>query len=255
MNHYSVKIMIYKISDTVRFKPADGAIWSIDSPEQVINLTITNCNLLCMLLNNKGVILSRENILEDIWDKQGLRSSNNTLNQYISILRRTFSLLGIDEEVIKTIPKVGFCFNEAISVAKEYSPVPSEIATRESAPKERTQYYFYRVMMSILTLCILALIAYVLSQNKKFSLETSTTGVGQYDTCEIRVLPQYTRGQSRDLLEASNDLIKRNNIKCLPGKEFISKPESRGSGRAFLAECVVDKKRNEYFFCKGYYTK
>mgnify|MGYP000890740156 CR=1 FL=1 len=187
--------MIYKISDTVRFKPADGAIWSIDSPEQVINLTITNCNLLCMLLNNKGAILSRENILEDIWDKQGLRSSNNTLNQYISILRRTFSLLGIDEEVIKTIPKVGFCFNEAISV------------------------------------------------------------VGQYDACEIRVLPQYTRGQSRYLLEASTDLIKRNNIKCLPGKEFISKPESRGSGRAFLAECVVDKKGNEYFFCKGYYTK
>ncbi len=93
--------MIYKINETVRFKPADGAIWSIESPEQVINLTITNCNLLCLLLNKKGEILSREQILEDIWDKQGLRSSNNTLNQYISILRRTFSLLGIDDEVIK----------------------------------------------------------------------------------------------------------------------------------------------------------
>lgn len=247
--------MIYKINEIVRFKPADGAIWSIESPEQVINLTITNCNLLCLLLNKKGEVLSREQILEDIWDKQGLRSSNNTLNQYISILRRTFSLLGIDDEVIKTIPKVGFSLNASISVEKECNDEPVKAVEKEKSPKRNHNNYIYAVALSVMAVFIAALFTYVLYKNSAYSLDTSIVNIGKFDACNVNVLPEYTRGQSRELLESSAKLIALSKVRCIPERIFIVKPESRGSGRSFLAECIVDKRRNEYFFCKGYYIK
>ncbi|WP_279156332.1 winged helix-turn-helix domain-containing protein [Obesumbacterium proteus] len=247
--------MIYKINETVRFKPADGAIWSMESPEQVINLTITNCNLLCLLLNKKGEILSREQILEDIWDKQGLRSSNNTLNQYISILRRTFSLLGIDDEVIKTIPKVGFSLNSSISVEKECNAEPVKVNEKEKNQKLNPTSYIYTVVMSALAIFIAVFFTYVLYKNDTYSLDTHIANIGKFDACNVNVLPEYTRGQSRDLLESSVKLITVSEVRCIPERIFIVKPESRGSGRSFLAECIVDKRRNEYFFCKGYYIK
>ncbi len=255
MNHYNAKFMIYKINETVRFKPADGAIWSIESPEQVINLTITNCNLLCLLLNKKGEILSREQILEDIWDKQGLRSSNNTLNQYISILRRTFSLLGIDDEVIKTIPKVGFSLNSSISVDKECNVEPVKFIEKEKSPSWNSKNNIYIVAITALIAFIAVLFTYVLYKDKAYSLDTSIVNIGKFDACSVNVLPDYTRGQSRYLLESSVKLITLSDVKCVPERVFIAKPESRGSGRSFLAECIVDKRRNEYFFCKGYYIK
>lgn len=247
--------MIYKINETVRFKPADGAIWSIESPEQVINLTITNCNLLCLLLNKKGEILSREQILEDIWDKQGLRSSNNTLNQYISILRRTFSLLGIDDEVIKTIPKVGFSLNASISVEKECNAEPVNFTEKDKSLRQSNKSYIYTVTMSALAIFIAVFFTYVLYKNDTYSLDTPIVNIGKFDACSVNVLPEYTRGQSRDLLESSVKLITVSEVRCIPERIFIVKPESRGSGRSFLTECIVDKRRNEYFFCKGYYIK
>lgn len=247
--------MIYKINESVRFKPADGAIWSIENPEQIINLTITNCSLLCLLLNKKGEILSREQILEDIWDKQGLRSSNNTLNQYISILRRTFTLLGIDDEVIKTIPKIGFRLNASINVEKECNAVPVALTEKEKSLSWNSKSYIYAVIMSVLTIFIAALFTYVLYKNSAYSLNTSIVNIGKFDTCSVNVLPEYTQGQPRYLLELSAKLITLSEVRCIPERIFIAKPESRGSEHSFLTECVVDKRRNEYFFCKGYYIR
>lgn len=254
MNHYNARVMIYKINEMVMFKPADGAIWRVDNPEQVISLTITNCNLLSLLLNNKGEILSRECILEDIWDKQGLRSSNNTLNQYISILRRTFSLLGIEDEVIRTIPKVGFCLNSSIKIDEEYN-LENVVATQELTRGHSCKHYSYIALMAALAFSVMFFTNTILCKNKEYKLDTVITDIGKFATCDVSILPEYTRGQPRSLLEPSVKLITQNGVKCTPEKVFIVKPESRGSGRTFLTECIVDKGKNEYFFCKGYYIQ
>ncbi|MEG2955168.1 MAG: winged helix family transcriptional regulator, partial [Hafnia sp.] len=92
-------------------------------------------------------------------------------------------------------------------------------------------------------------------KNDTYSLDTPIANIGKFDACNVNVLPEYTRGQSRDLLASSVKLITVSEVRCIPERIFIVKPESRGSGRSFLAECIVDKRRNEYFFCKGYYIK
>lgn len=58
-------------------------------------------------LKNKGEIVEREVLLQKIWDDYGLQASNNNLNQCLSTLRRIIKSMGVEKNIIETIPKVG----------------------------------------------------------------------------------------------------------------------------------------------------
>ena len=128
--------MTYIINGIIKYKAEDGSLWHVDDPERVLSLTLTNSNLLQFILESGGAVLSRETLLENVWDRQGLRSSNNTLNQYISITRRTLSLLGADE-VIVTIPRTGFCLNKNVRVIKEEGGNDAALTVSSAEDAER----------------------------------------------------------------------------------------------------------------------
>lgn len=60
-------------------------------------------------------ICEREYLFTEVWDKQGLTGSNGNRNHYISVLRKHFSKLKLDD-IIETVPRVGFRVNRDISV-------------------------------------------------------------------------------------------------------------------------------------------
>ena len=70
---------------------------------QHIELTALEYKLLLMLMQNSGSIVSRESILEKIWDMAGNYVNDNTLTVYIAKLR---SKLGTDS--IKTVKGIGY---------------------------------------------------------------------------------------------------------------------------------------------------
>ena len=70
---------------------------------QPIELTALEYKLLLMLMQNSGSIVSRESILEKIWDMAGNYVNDNTLTVYIGKLR---SKLGTDS--IKTVKGIGY---------------------------------------------------------------------------------------------------------------------------------------------------
>ncbi len=108
--------MVYLINDTVVFRMEDGALWNTTAAEEIIHISSTIARILSFFIENHGVILRRTAILSEVWEKYGLYSSNNTLNQYISILRRTFVRLGLEGEIIQTIPRVGFIMLEHVGI-------------------------------------------------------------------------------------------------------------------------------------------
>lgn len=170
--------MTYTINGIINYKPEDGTLWNINEPERVISLTLTNSNLLQFILDSKGAVLSREAVLENIWEKQGLRSSNNTLNQYISISRRTLSLLGA-EEVIVTIPRIGFCLSKTVKVVREVdkgkscsvSPAAVNRFTETSSSGKK------RGLLTLLFFLVLIFI-YFLHQHSQFSV---TSGLFMFE--------------------------------------------------------------------------
>lgn len=97
----------YLLAQMVYFDDKEYHLWLIDHEDESIILPSTLGRLLTHLIESSGKIVEREELLTLIWDKWGLTPSTNALRQTVSQLRQIFRKLGIEEEVIETIPRVG----------------------------------------------------------------------------------------------------------------------------------------------------
>ncbi len=75
---------------------------------QEIEFTALEYKILLLLFNNTGKIVTREQILDKIWDVAGNFVNDNTLTVYIKRIR---AKLG-DENIIKTVKGVGYKIQE-----------------------------------------------------------------------------------------------------------------------------------------------
>lgn len=73
-----------------------------------IYLTPTEYHILCILLRNRGIIVTRDSLLQGIWDCEGAFVDDNTLSVHISRLRDK-----IGADCIKTVRGVGYRWEDA----------------------------------------------------------------------------------------------------------------------------------------------
>ena len=71
-------------------------------------LTAMEYRLLLILLNNRGRVLSRNQLLENIWDIDGIFVNDNTLTVYIKRLRDKIEDNSEEPKIIKTVRKMGY---------------------------------------------------------------------------------------------------------------------------------------------------
>ncbi len=75
-----------------------------------VDLTKREFDLLCYLLKNKGIVLSRENLLENVWDYD-FDGGTNAVDVYIRFLRAK-----IDDKfaikLIHTVRGVGYVIKD-----------------------------------------------------------------------------------------------------------------------------------------------
>ncbi len=75
--------------------------------EEII-LTAMEYRLLLIFLNNRGIVLSRRKLLEEIWDVDGDFVNDNTLTVYIKRLRDKIEENADDPKLIKTVRGMGY---------------------------------------------------------------------------------------------------------------------------------------------------
>ncbi len=73
-----------------------------------IILTAMEYRLLLSFINNRGKILTRQKLLEDIWDVDGDFVNDNTLTVYIKRLRDKIEKNSEEPELIKTVRGMGY---------------------------------------------------------------------------------------------------------------------------------------------------
>jgi DNA-binding response OmpR family regulator len=101
---------VYKFSDSAtsgevsRTGEKPGALES----RKEIELTAMEYKLLLIFINNRGVVLSRNRILEDIWDVSGDFVNDNTLTVYIKRLRDKIEDDPANPQIIKTVRGLGY---------------------------------------------------------------------------------------------------------------------------------------------------
>lgn len=76
-------------------------------------LTAMEYRLLLILLHNRGHILTRTQLLEEIWDVSGDFVNDNTLTVYIKRLRDKIEESSDDPVIIKTVRGLGYVIDDA----------------------------------------------------------------------------------------------------------------------------------------------
>ena len=73
-----------------------------------IFLSVLEYRLLLILFQNKGMVLTRDKLLEAIWDMAGEFVEDNTLTVYMKRLREKIEDNPAKPEIIKTIRGMGY---------------------------------------------------------------------------------------------------------------------------------------------------
>ncbi len=82
---------------------------SVYHKDTLLSLTPSEYRLFITLVQNKGNVLTRNQILEQLWDVDGDFVDDNTLSVYVRRLREK---LGEDKDYIHTVRGVGYMFSE-----------------------------------------------------------------------------------------------------------------------------------------------
>lgn len=78
---------------------------------ELLDLTAGEYKLLCLFMQNPGTVLSKEQILEKLWDNEGNYIDNNTLNVYIRRLRTKVEDNPSNPQMILTVRRMGYKWN------------------------------------------------------------------------------------------------------------------------------------------------
>ncbi|MBD8163993.1 winged helix-turn-helix domain-containing protein [Erwinia persicina] len=107
--------MKYIINNKFLFDFNDLGLSDSKHPEIVTKLKKPVGRLLLEFLHNSKVDVSREYLLEKVWSTNMFTASNAGLNNYVSDLRKAFTLVGCEDDIIITLPKFGFRFEADVA--------------------------------------------------------------------------------------------------------------------------------------------
>ncbi|MTH47119.1 winged helix-turn-helix domain-containing protein [Intestinirhabdus alba] len=153
--------MRFDIEGFITFDTEDASLVNLLTGD-CIELSQTSTRLLAELLNHRGDILSRSEIFQSVFDKYGARASNSNLNQYVSSLRRNLSELGVEKEIIVTVPRIGFKIADDANINndREYrTPFIEESVPEQpgETPRPRHGSLIIRVVILIAAIAVLLL--------------------------------------------------------------------------------------------------
>lgn len=111
---------IYLLNEFALFDPEEHSLVPFQAASaRKITLHTPASECLRHLLLHNGQVVSQKYLFEQVWEKNGTCVTVNTLYQNIVSLRKAFKAVGFNDEVIKTLPKVGFKISV---VLKEVTP-------------------------------------------------------------------------------------------------------------------------------------
>ncbi|WP_253260580.1 winged helix-turn-helix domain-containing protein [Serratia plymuthica] len=108
----------YIINGVVEFHPAVGTLRDLKEPGHVIVLNSPASRCFLLLIENVKTIVPQQEFMDVVWKMRGMQVSPNTYYQNISILRKGLSNIGLADDVIVTIPRIGLTLASNIQIKK-----------------------------------------------------------------------------------------------------------------------------------------
>ncbi|WP_343646288.1 winged helix-turn-helix domain-containing protein [Enterobacter sp.] len=108
----------YLINGVIEFHPAASTLRNLNNPGQVVVLNSPAGRCFLLLIQRIGTIVTQQEFMESVWEKSGMLVSPNTFYQNISILRKGLKKIGLTEDSVVTIPRIGLTLASGIQIEK-----------------------------------------------------------------------------------------------------------------------------------------
>lgn len=119
---------MYLINETVLFSPEDCSLTPRKTwPSGRVKLHAPAAECLQLLLAQTGLPVSQKFLFNQVWEKKGAVVSTNTLYQSIASIRKGLKAVGIEDEIIRTLPKHGFQCNASVQYGELGDFIPPAI--------------------------------------------------------------------------------------------------------------------------------
>ncbi|MDR6352499.1 winged helix-turn-helix domain-containing protein [Pantoea sp. SORGH_AS_0659] len=110
---------MFIINNDITFEPEQRRL---SFQDKSVSLTENMSRCLLVLLLNKGHVVSKQTLLREVWERNGVIVTETSIRQTLSQLRKSFISLGISYDVIITFPRQGY------KIATVSCPGPSPLA-------------------------------------------------------------------------------------------------------------------------------
>lgn len=257
--------MVFTIFNMIEFRSEDGAMWNIAQPDRRLSFTTIPTRLFTYLLENADKMVGREELCNNIWNKYGLEPSNNSINQYISLIRKSLSELGCNEEIIKTIPRVGFYISGVFVTYKQETPSSVETTSTEaqSAIDQSRLRRGYKPALFAISLIISTLLVLQPYRSATGDLDYHFPQSMLYKIGNIATCPVYALSASSPDVVARKEKLAEGlaaaHAPCVNNEVFIFYSGEhyvyQQSGRAFITRCTnSDNILSHFSDCKAVYA-
>jgi DNA-binding winged helix-turn-helix (wHTH) protein len=267
--HFEMK---YKINEFI-FYDVTAATLSIDDIGTAdTQLSITANALLYFIIQHPGV-LTRDEVMKKVWDDNGLTSSNGNLNQYLSLLRKSFRSYNIGN-IIVTIPRGRLEFNTELSIEiiddNQLHPlIQQQDDITESTVEQPAISYFcdeppkqtdeqernwMKASAVLFTLALVLLWTAIISERSINIIQLNSI---QMDMCELFSSEKMINPEMKESYKNNFDAVRKKlGLDCSPERRFIfyygDKFQNKGLGRTFMAQCAKNE-NNPYAYCDNYF--
>lgn len=231
------------INEMIIFEPDKHRLTSLkDYPERNITLHAPVSACLLLLLQHNHQPVTQKYLFSEVWEKNGAIVSTNAIYQSIALIRKGLRSVGLDEEVIFTLPKIGFKadanvktlpFDEFIatrSSAQVTAPVEIQAATRSVSKNKRWRDIpvQYRVLPIMAIIIFLISIFYAWQPTPSFY--THYSDIGRIHGCQVY---SSWSGKEKSTL-VFNQFYIRDNITCPQGKAIYMTLNNTQTGTSIL---------------------
>lgn len=249
--------MIFTLLDMVSFRSEDCTMWNIHYPDRRVRFTTIPCRLFSYLLENTDRIISREEILNNIWQVYGLEPSNNSINQYVSLIRKSLLEIGCEQEIIQTIPRAGF-YIASESIKTESLKYDHEEKKHNRKMKLSSETF---LPYAIFFVSIIFILQPILTHRDLFHdgfPSSSLYKAGSVNGCPVYTLQRkgydFSEGKeiiSQKIIDFSLPCTKHNFYIYHPSTDFVYEK----SGRAFITRCSSSESSlSKFTDCRSYYV-
>jgi DNA-binding winged helix-turn-helix (wHTH) protein len=129
--------MTFLINGHIVFQPERQTLKNTQTGA-VIELGLVTSELLAFLLRHADIVSNRNDILEKVFSQNNVSATDGNLNQHIMMLRKSFTELQCAEDVIVTVPKVGFKIGSVHLTRTEPEREDTPQPMTQDAPPEPT---------------------------------------------------------------------------------------------------------------------